>query len=590
MFEGLRKSSQSFMLVVLIASLAAIFGTQWGPGSRGCNQNALRVNHVARVYGNTISEQDFQSVGRLTGLSESRNSRTLRQAIVDGLIERELLAREAERLGFSVSDDEMNREIRDGYYYISLGSREIDQLAGPFGARSVSSRQHTSYARQQASTADTPPPAFRYEDFEGWVRGYFGRTIPDYKRMMAREMLAEAMRNVVMANVRVSEDEVWRDYQRQHEQVAIRYTRFSPDFYRETVNDEDAAAVTAFAAAHQEEINRQWEQRRESLQHLPVQVRVRQIRLSFPTDVQEPTRIATQQRAEELRRRILAGEDFVRLARLYSQDETNWRDAGLTSWVAPDRVDAPDDVKRVIATLQAGQTSEVITSAVGVHIVQVVGRREGDVTEVEGKREIARELYRLTRGNELAIEAANHAQQLLAAPGATIDTVAAAVHTEALTAFYRGAVPETLTLPGNNALEVVNHADVGAPELRETMPFTAGGTVPGIEHSESLARASFQLTAEHPSLPGPVAVGDDRFLVRLRDNGRQVASREDFTRDRPQLMEDFQMAKRREVLVQYVARLRAQAERDGHVRIGNSPLIQEQRRGTPGRDAPEQGS
>ncbi len=340
MFEGLRKSSQSFMLVVLIASLAAIFGTQWGPGSRGCNQNALRVNHVARVYGNTISEQDFQSVGRLTGLSESRNSRTLRQAIVDGLIERELLAREAERLGFSVSDDEMNREIRDGYYYISLGSREIDQLAGPFGARSVSSRQHTSYARQQASTADTPPPAFRYEDFEGWVRGYFGRTIPDYKRMMAREMLAEAMRNVVMANVRVSEDEVWRDYQRQHEQVAIRYTRFSPDFYRETVNDEDAAAVTAFAAAHQEEINRQWEQRRESLQHLPVQVRVRQIRLSFPTDVQEPTRIATQQRAEELRRRILAGEDFVRLARLYSQDETNWRDAGLTSWVAPDRVDA----------------------------------------------------------------------------------------------------------------------------------------------------------------------------------------------------------------------------------------------------------
>jgi parvulin-like peptidyl-prolyl isomerase len=586
MFEGLRKQTQSFMLVILIASLAAIFGTQWGPGARGCNQNSLRVNHIARVYGNTISEQDFQSLARLTGLSERQNARVLRQAIVDGLIERELLAREAERLGYSFSEDDLNREIRDGYYYISLGSREIDQLAGPFGG-GISARSHTSYSRSQNASADSPAPAFNYDDFENWVRGYFGRTVPDYKRMMAREMLAEAMRNVVVANVRVSEDEVWRDYQRQHEQVAIRYIRFSPDFYRDVVRDSDQAALDAFAQSHQEEINRQWEQRRESLQHLPAQYRIRQILLRFPDGAEEPTRIATQQRAEELRRRIAGGEDFVRLARLYSQDESNWRTAGETSWLPVDRIDAPDDVKRVIPTLQPGQVSDVIRSPLGVHIVQLVARREGDVPEADAKRDIARDLYRITRGNELAVEAANHAQQLLQAPGANLDTVAAAIHTAALEAFYRGPVPETITLPGNNQLEVVNHSDTGAPELRETMPFTAGGTVPGIEHSEALARAAFQLTTENPAPSGPVTVGDDRFIVRLKE--RQSASRDEFNHDRQQLMEEFTMAKRREVLQQYIARLRAAAEREGQVRIGNSPLLQQQNRGREDREAPEQG-
>ncbi len=584
MFEGLRKQSQSFMLVILIASLAALFGTQWGPGSRGCSQNSLRVNHIARVYGNTVSEQDFQSLARLQGLNDRQNSRVLRQAIVDGLIERELLAHEAERLGYHFSDDDLNREIRDGYFYVSLGSREIDALAGPFGARSISARQHMpSYARSPNNSPDAPPPPFNYDDFENWVRGYFGRTIPDYKRMMEREMLAEAMRNLVAGNVRVSEDEVWRDFQRQHEQVALRYLRFSPDFYRETVRDDDQAAIAAFGQAHAEEINHQWDQRRESLQHLPLQVRVRQILLRFPDGAEEPARLATQQRAEEIRRRIAAGEDFVRLARLYSQDENTWRSAGETSWIAPDRVDAPDDVKRAIPNLQPGQMSEVIRSPLGVHIVQLLGRREGDVNEADGKRDITRELYRITRGNELATEAATHAQQLLSAPGATLDSVGATVHTEALTAFYRGAIPETVTLPGNNALEVVNHSDSAAPELRETQPFTAGATIPGIEHSEGLARSAFALTEEHPAPSAPVAVGDDRIIIRLKE--RHNASREEFTRDRTQLMEAFTIAKRREVLQQYIARLRSAGEREGQVRIGNSPLIQQRE---PSRETPDQ--
>jgi parvulin-like peptidyl-prolyl isomerase len=584
MFEGLRKNSQSFLLIVLVASLAMLFGTQFGPGSRGCSADSLRVNYIARVYGHTIAEHDFQTMARLTNLGESRNQRLVRQAIVDGLIERELLAHEAERLGYRISDEEINQEIRDGYYYLSLGSRELPQLTGGFGPVPVSARMRTAYTRVEGRTPTDELPPFNYEDFETWVRNAFGRTVPDYKKLMAREMLAERMRNIAMVNVRVSENEVWRDYERGHNQITLRYVPFSPEFFRTVVRDDDTAAVDAFARAHQEQINQQWEQRRESFQGLPEQVRVRQILIRDPEDANDAARTATQQRAQAIRDRISRGEDFVRMARLYSQDENGWRTGGDTGWIAPDRVDAPDDVKRALANLQPGQLSQPIRSPLGVHIVQLLGRREGNIPEADAKREIAREMYRTERGNELAAEAATRAQSLLDQPGATMDSVAAQMHTEALTAFYRGAMPAPETLPGNNVLEPVSHTDVGAPELRETQPFTQAGTIPGIAESDALVRAGFQLTEQNPAPNAPVVAGNERFLIRLKEGGRQVASREEFEHDKARLMEEYSLAKRREALQQYLERLRAAAERQGSVRIGNSPLIQESpagRAGTP---------
>src|SRR5262249_28386357 len=150
MFEGLRKNTQSFMLVILIATLATLFGTQFGPGARGCNSGSLRVPQIARVYGQEIKEQDFQSMARMTMLNDRGNNRALRQAIVDGLIERELLVHEATRLGMDVSEDDINREIREGFYYMSLGSRQLDELSGGMGRFPVSARQHTTYARAES--------------------------------------------------------------------------------------------------------------------------------------------------------------------------------------------------------------------------------------------------------------------------------------------------------------------------------------------------------------------------------------------------------------------------------------------------------
>ncbi|MBL8678093.1 MAG: peptidylprolyl isomerase [Myxococcales bacterium] len=592
MLERLSKNSQSLMIVVLVASLAMIFGTQFGNRPGGCSADDFKApTFIAKVYGNTISQQDFQSLARLVRLSDGRNP-TLRRAIVNGLVERELLAHEAERVGLRVTDDELNREITGGYIFLTLGVNELEQLnaSGTRYASPLTSRQGpVIYSQDENRGPNDPPPPFKVEDFQRWVANAYARTVADYKLVLEREVLAERMRQLVIASVRASDDEVWREYERNHTQVSVRYVRFSPEFYRTTVPDDDDAAVNAFAASHQEQINTQFTQRRDSLRGLPAQVRIRHILLRFPDDAQDPAKLAIRQRLEALRTRITAGENWVRLARLYSQDD-HWREGGLSSWTAVDRVDLPDDVKRVLPNLQAGQMSEVIQSPLGVHLIQVVGRRQGDVPEADAKREIARDLFRLTRGNELANEAALAAQRRLGEAGATLETVAAAIGAEALAAFYRGPVPATETLPGNNPLTPETRSDLGTPEVKETPAFTQTGSFPGVSDGDALVAASFALTAERPAPAAPINVGDDRFLIRLKDNGRQNASRSDFERDRMRLQEEFIGARRRDAIVQYVARLRTRAERDRELRLGNSPLMQEPRRETEGSGSGASGS
>jgi len=577
MIERLFKHSQSILFVVLIATLGTLFATQFGPRGGGCtNRSAWKINYIARVYNYTVSEQDFQAVARRVNLSGSRNPDLLRSAIVDGLIEREVMIHEAERLGFRISDDEINREIRDGYFYVSLGTKQLQQLAGAFGGVPISARQLTVYTPAAEGETEPRRPKFNYEDFENWVKYFYGRTVNEYKQFLAREMLAERMRNLATASVRASEDEVWRDYERGHSQIALRYVRFSPRFFEQAVRDDDNAAIDQYLAAHTDAVNEEFGRRREQFRALPDQIRIRQILLRYPPDAQEPTRTATRLRAEALRAKIVAGQDFVRVARLYSQDEITWRAGGDSGWVTTEQLDLPSDVKTAVMALQPGQLSAVLPGASGVFIVQVVGRRQGDLAEDAAKREIARELYVRDRSRELAQQAAERALQATTTAGGTgvaLEAAGLAAHNEGLEAFYRGPVPATETLPGNDTLTVESHGDIDAPELRETQSFTRGASIPGISDSEAVARAGFALTAEHSLHDQVLTAGEDRLIVRLKEGSRQVASREDFNRERQRLMDEYVLPRRREALVQFVTQLREAAQLAGEIHNGESSLL-----------------
>ncbi len=83
--------------------------------------------------------------------------------------------------------------------------------------------------------------------------------------------------------------------------------------------------------------------------------------------------VATEEEARQILGQLQAGADFATLARTYSQDSST-RDLGGDLGFFPEGVLTSKEVEAVAFSLQPGQTSEVIPSDLGYHIVQVVER------------------------------------------------------------------------------------------------------------------------------------------------------------------------------------------------------------------------
>ncbi len=168
-----------------------------GPGllAGGCSRESLRVTYVARVHGRTLIDADFVSVGaQLPSLMVPFRAENpaievaLRQGALDGLIERELLAHEAERLGMRVTEQQVSDEFRNCRFYVTVGVGAEDTI-GMRSGRGVQSGE-ASPARSAATATE-----FDYTVFERTSRGAsFGRTVSDLRESMKREMLADRMR------------------------------------------------------------------------------------------------------------------------------------------------------------------------------------------------------------------------------------------------------------------------------------------------------------------------------------------------------------------------------------------------------------
>ncbi len=93
---------------------------------------------------------------------------------------------------------------------------------------------------------------------------------------------------------------------------------------------------------------------------------------------------------EVLRERLVNGQDFAELARQYSQDGAAAKGGDL-GWL--NTGDTVPDFERAMDALKINELSQVVQSPFGVHLIQVMERREKDVAE-ETKRQNARQALR----------------------------------------------------------------------------------------------------------------------------------------------------------------------------------------------------
>src|SRR3954470_6128954 len=128
MLDQMRKSSQSLVITILFGVVIAVFILNFGPQSRGssCEQAMGRnEHHAAEVSGEAITANDFRYGFLLSGGAQIpakyAKQERLKEMVMDRLIDRELLAAEAERLGYAVTDEQVEDQIAEARI-IGLGS------------------------------------------------------------------------------------------------------------------------------------------------------------------------------------------------------------------------------------------------------------------------------------------------------------------------------------------------------------------------------------------------------------------------------------------------------------------------------------
>ncbi len=114
------------------------------------------------------------------------------------------------------------------------------------------------------------------------------------------------------------------------------------------------------------------------------QIRVRHI-LMRTNELQDDATV--KQKLDNLRKRIVAGEDFAGIAQVSSQDVGSAADGGDMGWTTSD-VFAPE-FQKVVDGLKVDEISEPFHTQFGWHIAQVTGRRKYDDTKELQRKEAA---------------------------------------------------------------------------------------------------------------------------------------------------------------------------------------------------------
>ncbi len=118
------------------------------------------------------------------------------------------------------------------------------------------------------------------------------------------------------------------------------------------------------------------------------QTHVRHI-LIRPSEVQSISDVRT--KLVQLRDRVLSGEDFAELARAHSEDARSAAKGGDLGWVNPGQT--VPEFERQMALLEPDAISEPVETPFGLHLIQVLGRREHDVSEERDRNAARKQIH-----------------------------------------------------------------------------------------------------------------------------------------------------------------------------------------------------
>jgi peptidyl-prolyl cis-trans isomerase D len=523
----MRQTVQNVGLLVIVLTLSAVFLLQFGgPQAQGCAADT-RARYAAEVHGETITLGEMKTAYMLANgtrySTAAAKQMRLKELVLDGLIERNLLAHEAEQLGFKVSEEDVMKKLaEDGVMYVSA----------PVGA--------------PMSVPDGPMPIpvnddegnFSAEEARRFIQNRLGRTVEDFANAQIKETLARRMREVVESSASVSPAEVWEAFVREREKAEIKYVRFDVDSYRGEANV-TPADISAWLKDHQKEVDAEYEKEKHRYTGLEKQVRARHILFKVDETAPQADKDTAKARAELARQRALKGADFAALATELSEDTGSATQGGDLGYNTKGKMVTPFDDAQF--ALKPGDISEVVETRYGYHVIKVEGVREGDVPLDEAKREIAEKLVSAARAEQLAKAEAE----------------------KTLAALKGGETIEQLEERLKKAKEAGGDKPTAAV-VKEARFGRGASPIPGVDAS-AIVKQAFEMTTDKP-LPGEVVKAGESYIV-YRLMSRESADRAAFAgAEEQRLTEALLRRKRTELFENYVLDVRKKAEAANKVR------------------------
>lgn len=495
----------------IIVAFVVEFRAGRGPTAKLKRECAVRLGSACVDAKDYFAEFGLIAPRGIEGAASKRLS--LRKKTLEGIVERELLVEKAHALGLGVGEETIDSELEAGRAHVSLPAAEITRLSATLGLCRIdrggaSCEPGSERGVRQLHVRKSPSDPFDYKLYEREIRTLTNRGPREFKEMQGRELLAERLRKLVRARVRVSADEV----KTVAERAVVRSATIDRDWFAKYVIDVSPDAVDRWAFDNRSQIDSAWNAEKANwTAGCPI---IREIVVPMPPTALDSEQSQFRRKAEEARARVQGGENFGNVARALSSGPAALL-GGEVGCLSKAYGIGSEELLKAVEKLKVGELSGVIDTPRGFHIVQVTGKLDEAKAEELGKKHIALGLYTHFAAEEAARKFADSLLERVKSGQKLEDAV------RELAEAVVKVRPQPKAKPTAKA-DITAGAEALAasdrPRFEISAPFPrSGNPLPDVEPKESLAARAFELQKPDTLAEKPFETTSGWVVMQLKE-------------------------------------------------------------------------
>ncbi len=544
----------------IVMAIIVVFALEFRAG-RGGPTASLEKECAVEYDGTCLDQKDFFASFNLVAPrgAEQKQLRAmgLRQRVLDGLAERELLVAAAQKENIGVSDDVVEQELMSGRAHVSLPADIAGELAAGLGLCRVSEfgngcEPGTPLGVRQLRVKRTQDEPFDIKLYEKEVRILTNRGPKEFRKMQERELVAQRMRELVQSRVRVAESEAFMLYERGRSRSVIRSVRLEQSWFAKFAIDHSDSAIQAWAAQNQSQVDEGW--KADQSKYSAGCPTVRELMLALPSGALDDEKAPIKTKLGELKERIAKGESFEALAHEYSEAPSS-AFGGKIVCLHPGYGLGADELLKAAAALKEGEVSDIVETPRGLHLIKLEGKLDAAKVASEGRLAVARNLYVRFAADEAMKKFADDLIGLVKSNNKleTATEELAKSYAEKFAPRSKPAATKPKTDEQPLALRSSDH-----PKFEISPPFSVSGNpLPDLDTRESVATKAFELSKPDEMYEKPIATATGLVVFQLKE--KMPAKREDFDKEKWPILRALRQAKANDALARYVADLRRAA-------------------------------